>query len=132
MSVPAIDTGMLDLAEFRGVPWRLGGRDPATGLDCLGFALAALGRLGRPGEDPWRRLARAWLRGVWLPAPPDGWARTVPPVEVGDLLVAPTGSHVAVAEAGGTVVAFGRSTGAVRLPAARWLERAGVEVWRRC
>jgi cell wall-associated NlpC family hydrolase len=34
--------------EFVGKPFRLGGRDPATGLDCIGLIVAALENIGRP------------------------------------------------------------------------------------
>ena len=33
--------------EFVGQPFRFGGRDPATGLDCIGLIVAALERTGR-------------------------------------------------------------------------------------
>lgn len=32
--------------DFAGVRFRLHGRDPATGLDCIGLAVAALDRIG--------------------------------------------------------------------------------------
>ena len=35
-------------AQLVGVRFRLQGRDPATGLDCVGVVLAALGAIGRP------------------------------------------------------------------------------------
>lgn len=35
-----------------GVPFRMHGRDPATGLDCVGVAVAALARIGRPVTLP--------------------------------------------------------------------------------
>ena len=31
-----------------GAPFRLGGRDPAAGLDCIGLVVAALEAIGRP------------------------------------------------------------------------------------
>lgn len=31
-----------------GTPFRLGGRDPVTGLDCIGLVVAALEAIGRP------------------------------------------------------------------------------------
>lgn len=35
-----------------GTPFRLGGRDPATGLDCIGIAACALGRAGGEVHSP--------------------------------------------------------------------------------
>lgn len=35
-----------------GSPFRLHGRDPATGLDCVGVAVAALELIGRPVRPP--------------------------------------------------------------------------------
>lgn len=34
-----------------GVPWRAGGTDPATGLDCKGLVLLVLRRMGRAVPD---------------------------------------------------------------------------------
>lgn len=38
--------------ELVGVPFRLHGRDPATGLDCVGVAVAAMGKIGRRVDVP--------------------------------------------------------------------------------
>lgn len=35
-----------------GTPFRMHGRDPATGLDCVGVAVAALARIGRRVSPP--------------------------------------------------------------------------------
>lgn len=35
-----------------GVPFRMHGRDPATGLDCVGVVVAALARIGRSVTPP--------------------------------------------------------------------------------
>mgnify|MGYP005843803639 CR=1 FL=1 len=35
-----------------GAPFRMHGRDPATGLDCVGVAVAALALIGRPVSPP--------------------------------------------------------------------------------
>lgn len=35
-----------------GTPFRLRGRDPRTGLDCVGLAMAAFGRAGLPVIEP--------------------------------------------------------------------------------
>ena len=39
-------------AALGGVPFRLHGRDPATGLDCVGLVVAALERCGRRAVAP--------------------------------------------------------------------------------
>lgn len=38
--------------HFLDVPFRLHGRDPATGLDCVGLVAAALERCGHPVTPP--------------------------------------------------------------------------------
>ncbi|WP_144095820.1 NlpC/P60 family protein [Croceicoccus sediminis] len=43
MTDPAAATAALELV---GAPFRLRGRDPATGLDCLGVVVHVLGRIG--------------------------------------------------------------------------------------
>ena len=35
-----------------GAPFRMHGRDPATGLDCVGVVAAAFARIGRPIDAP--------------------------------------------------------------------------------
>lgn len=52
-----------------GAPFRMHGRDPATGLDCVGVAVAALALTGRPVTPP----ADYALRGG-CPLRFDGWA----------------------------------------------------------
>ena len=63
-------TTPLQLAQaaeaLEGVPFRLHGRDPATGLDCIGLLGAAMARAGRPialpSGYPWRlRELTRWL-----------------------------------------------------------------------
>lgn len=39
------------IAELVGAPWRVLGRDPETGLDCLGLVIIALRRMGIPARD---------------------------------------------------------------------------------
>ncbi|MET0249901.1 MAG: peptidoglycan endopeptidase [Sphingobium sp.] len=70
-------TGMRVAAEARGMvgaPFRLQGRDPVSGLDCVGLAVVALGRAGHavtPPEGYGLRMgdemrARAWLAAAGL------------------------------------------------------------------
>ena len=39
-------------ASLIGTPFRLHGRDPLTGLDCVGVVQCALGKIGRPAVAP--------------------------------------------------------------------------------
>ena len=54
-------------ADLVGTPYRHGGRDPATGLDCWGVVAEVCRRLGREVEDragylpEWAALGENWL-----------------------------------------------------------------------
>jgi len=86
-----------------GVPYRLHGRDPATGLDCVGLVAAALSAIGRtvpaPSGYQLRRLRVERLLG----AADDAVLREATgPVEPGDILLLTPGPgqhHLAVAAA---------------------------------
>ena len=75
-------------ATLCGVPFRLHGRDPATGLDCVGLVAVALDRCGRKAVTPegyaLRALSIAPLLGF---AARNGFAVLDPhaPGEAGDL-----------------------------------------------
>ena len=77
-------------ADLCGVQFRLHGRDPATGLDCVGLVVAALERCGRRAVAPegyaLRALSVAPLLGF---AERNGFARCKPvaPTEAGDLIL---------------------------------------------
>lgn len=51
--------------ELIGVPWRSGGRDPATGLDCWGVVRACVPVVPDYATSPDDTLAvaRAWIEG---------------------------------------------------------------------
>lgn len=49
-----------------GTPFRLHGRDPATGLDCVGVVVAALQACGRPGAGPYGYGLRHSSIARWL------------------------------------------------------------------
>jgi cell wall-associated NlpC family hydrolase len=55
MSGPALAAAAQALA---GTPFRLNGRDPATGLDCLGVLATALAAIGQPAAFPSRYSLR--------------------------------------------------------------------------
>lgn len=71
MSGPALAQAALALA---GAPFRLNGRDPRTGLDCLGVLAASLRAIGRAAPLPMRHSLRhrgeidgdavAWAAGL--------------------------------------------------------------------
>ncbi len=91
-----------------GCRFRLHGRDPDTGLDCVGVLAEALRRAGRPGVLPvdynlrTRDVARAYDI-----APQLGFAPTTGPTRLGDVAliqVGPCQHHFAVACDGGTFV----------------------------
>lgn len=52
-----------------GTPFRLHGRDPATGLDCLGLLAAAMARAGRTITLPTGYSLRVLRLDAWLPDP---------------------------------------------------------------
>ena len=90
-------------AALRGTPFRLHGRDPATGLDCVGLVAAALKRCGRAVVAPegyaLRALSVAPLLGF---AARNGFAAAdvAAVAEAGDLILlrlSPIQAHLAIA-----------------------------------
>jgi cell wall-associated NlpC family hydrolase len=66
-----------------GTPFRLRGRDPRTGLDCVGLALAAFGRAGVRAVEPppyqmrgtsRERAETVFRRAGLVPADAERWA----------------------------------------------------------
>ena len=90
-----------------GVPFRLRGRDPARGLDCVGLVAASLAEVGRPVLAPiGYRLRQGAIDGFLDAASRSGLAETTGPVEPGDVLLVrpgPAQHHLVVAAAGGFV-----------------------------
>lgn len=88
--------------DLVGAPFRMHGRDPATGIDCVGVAVAALAMIGRPVALPDDYRLRGgclsrfdhWAAGCGLAAvPSQGRAGT------GDVLLcaaAPQQFHVMI------------------------------------
>lgn len=87
--------------ELVGVPFRLNGREPATGLDCLGVLAASLAALGRSAPLPARTtLRRRGAIDADAAAAALGLVAAPGPVAEGDVLLvrcAPTQLHVLVA-----------------------------------
>ena len=90
-----------------GVPFRLHGRDPVRGLDCVGLVAAALAEAGRPALAPvGYRLRQVAIDGLLGAAATSGLAETAGAIEPGDVLLVrpgPAQHHLVVAAAGGFV-----------------------------
>ena len=71
-----------------GAPFRLHGRDPASGLDCVGVAAAALSKIGRAVREPdgYGLRNRSIARLLAL-AEANGFAEARGPLAAGDLLL---------------------------------------------
>lgn len=90
---------------FIGTPFRLHGRDPASGLDCIGLVAASLRAIGFCPEAPEGYLLRNVEPGRWLDcAERSGLARASGKVRAGDvaLLRPGPGQHHVVIAAGPT------------------------------
>ncbi len=67
------------IAELVGAPFLEGGRDPETGIDCLGVTILVAALRGRPIRDPWADFQAQWAAGVrdlaemWAGSVPPGW-----------------------------------------------------------
>lgn len=95
-------------AALVGTPWRLHGRDPATGLDCIGLLGAALAVIGRPVTLPTGYPLRLRQLDGWLPEPAIlGFIAATDPAAPGDVVLlrpAPAQVHLAIAaEPGGWI-----------------------------
>jgi hypothetical protein len=87
--------------DLVGVPWRLHGRDPQHGLDCIGLLAAALGHAGPPVLLPTGYPLRLARLDGWLPDPASlGFTPAAGPVRPGDVLLiqpGPAQFHLAIA-----------------------------------
>jgi len=121
-----------------GAPFRLHGRDPATGLDCIGLFAAAMEQAGRPVSVPTGYALRVSNPECWIPDPGSCGLREArgrhAPGDVVMLQPGPAQLHLAIADRhGGWVHAHAGLRKVVRdteLPAGailyRWrLTRAG-------
>lgn len=113
-----------------GTPFRLHGREPARGLDCVGLVAAALAAVGRPVAPPsGYRLRQTDPRRLVAAAARCGLVETAGPTAPGDVVLVrpgPAQLHLVIAgSAGGFVQAhagLGRvvlTPGALEWPAER-------------
>lgn len=90
--------------ELVGARFRLHGRDPASGLDCIGVLAAALATIGRPASLPdGYRLRSHRLGGVEASAKACGFTTAGGAIEAGDVLLvraAPCQFHLIIAGRG--------------------------------
>lgn len=91
-----------------GAPFRLHGRDPATGLDCVGLVLASLAAINRPAP-PLSGYSRHWLdtQAMDTCAAVSGLSAVSAPVQSGDVLLArvsPVQWHLLIAASAATAV----------------------------
>ena len=97
-----------------GAPFRLHGRDPVTGIDCIGVIACALDRIGRTAVLPagyslrtgnWPELDRDAARLGFLPtlaplAAGDIWVTKPSPIQLHFGIVCPSGQGLIEAHAG--------------------------------
>lgn len=93
----------LALAALRlvGAPFRLHGRDPQSGIDCVGLCVASLRAIGRQAHVPADyALHNVDLRGLLRHARPIGLVPATGAVRPGDIILArisPLQVHVVIA-----------------------------------
>ena len=91
--------------QLVGVPFRLHGRDPATGLDCIGLFAAAMALAGRAVEVPTGYTLRLRELARWLPDPAScGFALAAGPLQPGDAVLLRPGPgqvHLTIAGSAG-------------------------------
>lgn len=117
--------------ELIGVRFRLHGRDPATGLDCIGVLAAALAGIGRPPLLPTGYALRSRALPQLAPfAVACRFAACEGAVLPGDVLmlrVGPCQHHLVVATRGGFVHAHAGLRRVVKAPS---LDAPVVGRWR--
>lgn len=91
--------------HFIGAPFRLRGRDPATGIDCIGLLLAALARIGRAALSPTGYgLRNSDISGPLCFVPALGLGEAAGAIQPGDVLLTAAGPlqhHLLIAANGG-------------------------------
>lgn len=95
-------------AALEDCRFRLHGRDPATGLDCIGLFGAAMAAIGRPLDLPRTYGLRAVSPAPWLPEPGAiGFHPVSGEIRPGDALMlrlGPVQHHLLIAAAQGGFV----------------------------
>jgi cell wall-associated NlpC family hydrolase len=95
-------------AALVGCRFRLHGRDPATGLDCIGLVAAALTAIGARPAAPSGYGLRNLTIAHWLHhAAASGLATAEGPIRSGDVLLIALGAcqhHLVIAAGDGTVI----------------------------
>lgn len=85
-----------------GTRFRLHGRDPATGVDCIGLLSAAMARAGKPITLPTGYPLRLCNLAPWLPHPATlGFSEARGPFRPGDVVMlqpGPAQFHLAIAD----------------------------------
>ena len=112
MTVPADGDHGAALADaarqFLGRPFRLHGRDPATGLDCVGLVTASLQAINSRPVAPMGYGLRNLFVDHWLRhADQSGLVASPGPIRPGDVLLIALGHcqhHLAIAVTGSSVV----------------------------
>ncbi|MEL7218569.1 MAG: NlpC/P60 family protein [Pseudomonadota bacterium] len=80
--------------EFVGAPFKLHGRDPQTGLDCIGLVLVSLERSGISTKNPAGYALKNRTIGKWLAyADEAGLALVGDAIAPGDVLLVSPGPH---------------------------------------
>lgn len=85
-----------------GTPFRLHGRDPRHGIDCVGLVVWCLREIGENPSVPVGYRLRNSDIATWLPcAESSNLASIVGPIDVGDIILVRTGpgqDHLVIAE----------------------------------
>ncbi|WP_324740606.1 NlpC/P60 family protein [Tsuneonella sp. CC-YZS046] len=102
-------TALAKAAEaLAGAPFRLHGRDPETGLDCVGLCLAALAAIGRPVRVPaCYGLRNRSIASLLRFADEAGLAEAVGPIQPGDIILTRPGAaqfHLSIAAGPGRFI----------------------------
>lgn len=89
-------------AGFIGAPFRLHGRSPAAGLDCIGLVVVSLEAIGLPANPPTGYAIRNRAVEQWLShAASSGLVHAAGPIRAGDILLTrpgPAQHHLMIAE----------------------------------
>lgn len=110
MTRPALPGELLATAASRmiGCPFRLYGRNPETGLDCVGLVAASLAAIGRNASIPRGYTLRSTSIDKWLSCfERSGFSLASDDIGQGDLLVTRPNAlqyHLMIVETSDTVV----------------------------